>query len=155
MTELTKSRLILFKEYWKELSKYDPKMLEDSERKIIKWAKKYLSEEKCHWIDIRHGKEVIGFVIISESGGDCHPDVDYSINQAYVKPSHRNLGYMSGTVLFFLDSHRGLYSYDVLHGNDTARRFWLHIFDMLYGKPIRLDEVREDVGNLELFGFEI
>lgn len=76
---------------------------------------------------IRDGNQLAGFLIIGESP-NCHPDCDYFICQAYIKPEHRRKGLMTETLRKFIKEHPGTYCLDVLYGNVYARSFWFKFF---------------------------
>lgn len=83
------------------------------------------------WLDIypteNEPQVPIGFLVIGFPP-NCHPNANYYIQEAYIRPEYRQRGYMRATVTSFLVSHPGTYCLFVIRGNEKAYLFWKHIF---------------------------
>ena len=143
----------LFDDYIAILAKYDSEISTLSEDEIDEWFSRYFEDHE-YWIDIKSDDKVVGFLIVGERDGDCHPDTDYTISQVYVEKAYQNSGLASKCVLDFLSDHSGKYALDILHGNEDGRYFWNSIFKLLEIKPYSLREVRENAGPVDLIGFD-
>ena len=144
----------LYKEYCLSLGKYDKRLLTIDSDRIVH---EYYLDPRAEWIDIYDNGEPVGFLIICLSGGDCHPDADYCIAQAFILEEHRRKGLMFNTVSEFLQSHKGIYTLDVIQGNEQAEWFWDKVLEANNAEYIYLPEVRREniCGNLNMRSFHI
>lgn len=92
------------------------------------------------WIDIEKDDEPIGFLMIG-TGENCHPDADYYIADAYIKPEYRRRGYMSGVLREVIDKHPGIYCLLILNENSIGKIFWYTFFRREGFKPHYLSDV--------------
>lgn len=136
-------RFRLYRNYVKELSEYDRELAKYTKNEIDEWARRYMYDPYSAWIDIVVRDDLVGFVIISSTDGDCHPDCDFYINQAYIRPEYRNHGYMTGIVKNFINNNPGKYGYDVIVGNKKADRFWQDLFEDMGGIRVPLTRIRD------------
>ncbi len=152
---INKRRNLLYKKYIKELSRYDSELKYFPGSEVIEWAKEYYEDKQnTSWIDIIQDDQIVGFLIITHKGGDCHPDCDHFIAQAYVLPEKRNQGLMTAAVTRYLQNNPGIYGYDVIIGNRYAKNYWKKYFTNFNAKYIPLKRYRSEEleSKLELYG---
>lgn len=102
----------------------------------------YARSKNSVWGDIyaEGGETVVGFLIIGHSP-NCHPDADFYIEEAYIKPEYRRQGYMSAAVSRFISEHQGTYCLFILNNNTAAQHFWPKLFAELGYLPCDLADV--------------
>lgn len=144
----------LYKEYCLSLGQYDKRLLSADSNSI---AHEYYLDPQTEWIDIYDEDQPVGFLIICFHGGDCHPEADYCIAQAFILEEHRRKGLMFNTVSEFLQSHKGIYTLDIIKGNEQAEWFWDKVLEANGAEYIDLPEVRRKsvCGNLNMRSFYI
>lgn len=155
----TRSRFRMYRNYIKELSKYDRDLKYNTAFEINEWARSYMEDEEigyATWIDITCEDNLAGFLIISHWGGDCHPDCDHYISQAYVLPQYRHRGLMSTAVTSYVNDHPGTYGLDVLEKNMQADKFWKELLSRLEIEMITLSPARskEIESKYKVYGFK-
>lgn len=74
--------------------------------------------------------KTIGFLIIGFHP-NCHPHANYYIEEAYIKPQYRCMGYMTRAISDFIHRHTGIYCLFILNENIAAYRFWMNLFAKL------------------------
>lgn len=92
------------------------------------------------WVDICDGNNLIGFLIVG-TAPNCHPDADYYVEEAYVKPDYRRKGHMLHAFSEFERKHKGIYCLFVLNKNEGAKNFWKTTFAKLGYLPYFLRDV--------------
>lgn len=155
---IKRARYGLYRKYIKELAKYDHELRYITPTEVNDWAKEYIEDKKyTTWIDLYHENKIIGFIIITHNGEDCHPDCDHFISQTYVLPEHRRNGYVTKTIIEYMKKYPGIYGYDVIIGNNKAKEFWTKLFDNIKANPVQLKRYRdEDIETkLDLFGYQV
>ena len=150
-------RFLLYEEYIKYLSQFDKDLKSMSEDTMAEIVADYSMDPDCDWIDIGGSQDPIGFLVIcnKEMTSECHPMADYQIAQAYIRGEYRRQGFMTKTVTEYINNHKGIYSFDVIKGNLTARAFWIDLFNKMGAEMYPLAEIRENVECLELFGYSV
>ena len=81
----------------------------------------------------------IGFLVMGEYP-ECHPDTDYYIAEAYVKPGYRRQHIMSEMVIDYIRTYGGKYSLFIASQNDAAKQFWTNTFERAGYMPLELSE---------------
>lgn len=154
------NRVSLYREYIKELRQYAPDWLDEENDPI--WEKttiEYLSDPFSDWIPICADEKEVGFFIVCKRGGDCHPDAEYTISQAYIQKKYRRRGLMANAVVSYILNHtKGIYCYDVLKGNVSADDFWRILFtEKVRSTRVYLPEVRGKMERkyLNLYGYRV
>lgn len=148
----------LYQEYCRELDLYRsiPIVADDSTVDI--WCDDYINDPNCTWRNIfdKESGDLVGFLIIGKNGSEKHPDADYGIAQAYVKPEFRKIGLMTSAVHEYLEKHNGIYSLLVIKNNEYALKFWSKLFAGADYKTCNLDErfVNDNGDELVLLGFK-
>ncbi len=99
-----------------------------------------LGNNETQWIDIKEGAELVGFLIVATQP-NCHPDADFYIEEAYVKPAHRRKHIMFNMVKDFINHHHGTYCLFILNKNAIAKQFWNTVFKQLGYQPHPLRDV--------------
>ena len=132
----------LFKDYIRELERYKGAPIFRNDEGIRKRCEEYMCSRDATWKNIytQDGSELAGFLIIGKSGGEKHPDADYSVSEAYIVPQHRHNGLMSSCVFEYLDRHPGVYSLTVCRRNTYAIQYWTDIFMCAGYKSAELDD---------------
>lgn len=151
----------LYRHYIKELADFDPALSKYSDWEIKSWIICYMTDDNSCWLEIKnHSGEDIGFAIICNHDNiyDCHPDADYTIAQAYIKPEYRRRGLMTDCIIAYIHDHPGIYAYDVIKGNTGADRFWKNLFEKkLDAIQYKLPEVRpvQKSSVFDLHGYKV
>lgn len=147
----------LYKEYCCELDLFRPIPLAPTDNVIDSWCDDYISGSDCTWRNIFDDdtQEMVGFLIIGKMGDEKHPESDYSIAQAYVKPEYRKRGLMTRAVNEYITKHTGIYSLLVLRNNKKAASFWKNTFENAGYHPYVLSDryVNNNGEDLILLGF--
>ena len=123
------------------------------------WMDIYPDEaDKCAARHTKH--DIIGFWILGKNG-NCHPDADYFIAEAYIKPEYRREGIMSDRISDWIKKYRktgnrnGKFCLFVLSKNEVAKKFWKHVFDRCGYKPYKLSDIADDLnGHLIQLGYK-
>lgn len=123
------------------------------------WMDIYPDEaDKCAARRTKH--DIIGFWILGKNG-NCHPDADYFIAEAYIKPEYRREGIMSDRISDWIEKHRktgnrnGKFCLFVLSKNEVAKKFWKHVFDRCGYEPYKLSDIADDLnGHLIQLGYK-
>ena len=111
------------------------------------------SNDYTQWIDVWERDELIGFLIMG-AAPNCHPDADYYVEEAYIKPAFRRKGYMSSAVSEFIQTHKGVYCFFVLNKNNGAKTFWSKLFVKLGYGPCHLRDVGAGDEYCTQYGFK-
>lgn len=95
------------------------------------------------WIDIHAdsmdpNSPIVGFLIVGING-NCHPEADVFIEEAYIRPEYRHLGHMRKAIARLIKERPGKYCFFVLHQNALAKKVWPSIFDTLGYEPYPLE----------------
>ena len=111
----------MYMDYCEELEQYfaETEKMSVQDRRLT--AEEYIHDRYSRIILARPD---IGFLVVTRSGGDCHPMADYAISQLYVRPEYRRRGIAKDLVVNFVKSHGGTYVLDILKGNGPAEAFW-------------------------------
>lgn len=123
------SRAKLYFDYKKELNDIigadSGRATKDGCENDVKYAHKAFDVK---WIAIKDGKEEIGFIILAFGRnlerGVNEPNVDYFIQDTYIRPEYRRKGIMSKEVNKLLDEYKGIYGLYILYENKPAQAFW-------------------------------
>ena len=120
----------------------------------LKYYEDTISAHGTEWIWIQNAaqSETIGFLIIG-TAPNCHPDADFYVQEAYIKPECRTRGYMTKTVTSFIKAHRGVYCLFVLNNNKPAYRFWMNIFTKMQYMECELRDVGAGDETCTQYGF--
>ena len=116
----------------------------------------YFDAKNTKWIDIydgKHGKDIIGFLIIGFPP-NCHPDTNFYIEEAYIKPQYRRQGYMSSVASKFIKDNPGSYCLFILNRNEAALQFWHKVFAQCGYVPCFLCDVGAGDAYCKQFGFK-
>lgn len=105
------------------------------------------------WIDVcdEQGK-VIGFLIVGWKE-NCHPAAHWFVQDAYIKPEYRKLGYMTRAVSNYVRENPGTYCLFVLTKNQYAYHFWHKVFEQLGYQPHALCDVGAGDEHCIQYGF--
>ena len=97
----------------------------------------------------------IGFIVIGEYP-ECHPDTDYYIAEAYIKPDYRRQHIMSEIVIDYIKTYGGKYSLFIASKNDTAKQFWQKVFERANYTSLLLSEepIREPNAHFIQYGYK-
>lgn len=98
-----------------------------SQMEKMEFFREITSNDYTQWIDVQADNELIGFLIIG-TAPNCHPDADYYVEEAYIKPEFRRKNYMFSAVSEFVQNHKGVYCLFVLDRNNAAKSFWKKAF---------------------------
>lgn len=137
----------LFLNYMNELYNIEGLQLL-SKQKIKNVFYGIINNQHLKWIDIfpdshktnHSGYTVpIGFLVIGEFP-ECHPDTNYYIAEAYIKPNYRKQHIMSEVVLDYIKTYGGKYSLFIASKNDAAKQFWNDVFEKAEYMPIELSK---------------
>ena len=141
----------LYTEYRKEMDDMQQLSYNISEYAMDLWD---FLEDNNKWIPIVHNGEEVGFICMCQHPC-CHPDADWFLREAYVRPEYRRKGLMRQALLKFLKRNPGRYCLFVMENNITAQKCWQHIFDSAGYVPIKLRQLEEfkDV-KVPLYGFK-
>ncbi len=123
-------RYRLVSDYLDELRKIQdiPQATEEEKKQLFSEYK-----QNAQWIDIydtQNRETIIGFLLIGVYP-NCHPDADYYIEEAYVKPKYRRSKHMTKAVIDFVKQHPGVYCMFILNNNYGAYGFWNTVFKSL------------------------
>lgn len=107
------------------------------------------------WIPVTQGRKVVGFFTMC-SKPNCHPDADYFLRDAYVRPQYRGNGAMKKAVMRWLKLYPGKYNVIVLNKNYPAYNCWQKVFAEAGYEPFELRELEEfkDVPEMTMMGFQ-
>lgn len=124
----------LYREYLKELTKYEPNIKNDY-LSWGSWINSYLDADRdreCEWNDIysRDG-QIVGFIIFSRNGIN---NSDYFIEQTYIKQAYRRQGIMRDVLARHFKVYRGTYTLEYILKNEPALSFWLSVINAAGGK---------------------
>ncbi|MBR6402043.1 MAG: GNAT family N-acetyltransferase [Eubacterium sp.] len=133
---------LMYKEYVKELSKYDLNMAKMDDLDVLHTVSLYKKQSETDWIDIYYNEKIVGFLIVSTNKYEKRSTEDRAICQLYVVPQYRRHGLAKDAVITYLKSHPGIYSYDISDGNNVASNFWYKILKDINAKYIELPEKR-------------
>ncbi len=153
--KIIQKRIELYIAYVGHLGRYYPYLTTLSLKDKETDAMLYMNEEGTEWIDIKDGEEYVGFLIVSYNKENCHPDANFEICELYVNPEYRRKGLAAKTVKEYVYKHPGIYSLDILVGNNTASRFWYKIFKDLHAEYVNLQEVRGENEYIQLYGYRV
>lgn len=106
------------------------------------------------WIPVVYHEEEVGFVCMC-AHPCCHPDTEWFLREAYVRPEYRRKGLMQKTILKWLKKHPGRYCLFILDDNDVAQKCWHNVFQRAGYIPMNLRELPElnDI-TVKLYGFQ-
>ena len=116
----------------------------------------YQTDKNTQWVDIflPESKEIpVGFLILGYPP-NCHPDADFYIEEAYIKPEYRRKGLMSGVVFNYIKTNPGTYCLFILNRNTVAYSFWFSVFAKLGYLPCPLKDVGAGDEYCKQFGFK-
>lgn len=119
-------RLELFDAYRRELELRHGSPLFGNEAERMRFAAA-LMDEPYRWRDIHVVQGVVGFVVLGLDEA-AHPDCDVHVSQAYVHPAYRRRGLLSGTIRREVRRHGGVWTLDVVSGNEAAAGIWRRAF---------------------------
>lgn len=141
----------LYEDYLRELEEYEEEPFNTTAEEVLGEYR----AERCNMINLLFDEgKLAGFLIIG-TAPNCHPDCDYFIGQAYVRPESRRKGIMTSALSDFERKHHGRYCLDVLFRNFPARMFWFKRFKELEYTPITLPFIEHGVtGICETLYFE-
>lgn len=141
----------LFEDYIKELEIYKGAPIYRNNDDISRGCDAYMCSTDASWKNIHtdDGKTLAGFLIIGKSGTEKHPDSDFSIAEAYITPTFRHKGLMSGSVQDYVGRHPGTYSLLVYKRNRYALQYWNDIFACIGYTPVSLPEI--DLGPMSRY----
>ena len=108
------------------------------------------------WVPVTHGRKVVGFFTMCPAP-HCHPDVDYFLRDAYVRPQYRRLGAMQKAVTRWLQLYPGRYNLLVLKSNKPAYLCWLKVFEEAGYEPMELrplEEFEDVEDDIVMLGFQ-
>lgn len=77
----------------------------------------------------------VGFLIITKIKNDI-----YEINEAYIKKTQRNQGFMTRELNNYIKNHHGTYRFDILKGNTIGLKF----FDKYFNHKLIKQEIDEE-----------
>ena len=118
----------IYYEYSVELNQYTLEDISDM-KECNKFCDNIFRQRYYTWNDIENDKgDLIGFLVTSVPP-ECHPDADYHIAQAYVKPEYRKQGYMTKAVHKQLKAFKGIWCLLILKDNEYAHQFWRKTFE--------------------------
>lgn len=116
------------------------------------------NEIQCYefskWVNVIANGNIVGFFIIG-TGENCHPDADYYIQEAYIKPEYRRKGYMSYAISDYVKRHAGIYCLFILNNNQIGHAFWHVLFDRIGYKPYDLTDVGAADEDCTQYGFAL
>lgn len=114
-----------------------------------------LEDENNFWVPVTRGRKTVGFFTMC-AAPNCHPDTDYFLRDAYVRPQYREQGAMKKAVLRWLKLHPGKYNVIVVKGNYPAYNCWQQVFAAAGYEEFPLRELEEFAGisNIMMFGFQ-
>lgn len=142
----------LYLEYRKEMD--DMQELQYDEKLYKADLLDFIDETKNEWIPIVHNHEEVGFICMC-APPCCHPDADWFLREAYVRPEYRCKGLMKNTLLNFLNTHPGRYCLFVQEDNIPANNCWHNIFGRAGYTTMELRQLDEfkDV-SVPFYGFK-
>ena len=151
-------RFNMFKDYIRELHGIEG-LREMTDAEILDQYIKIRSGINEAWADIyqeespRTDADLIGFWVHGING-NCHPDADEFIAEAYIRPEYRREGIMSETISNWIKTYGGKICLFALSKNEVAKKFWLSLFEKIGYEPYQLSKVADDMdGHLIQFGF--
>lgn len=101
---------------------YEP--MEDITR-FVEYSSGYA--EDFHRLMCYYGDSVVGFAMIG-FGRNKHPDVDYYLQEIYVRPMYEDLGFARAMFEEIVNKYPGKYCYYVYKENKNAEDIWKHLF---------------------------
>ncbi len=129
---------LMFRCYFAELSacSSDISLLSITKDQI---TEDYLQNKYSHpYYILDERDEVIGFFNIQEK--EIAEGTDYAIEQFYIKPEYRNLGYGKRAISQYIEERReqgaGRFSMLVYRQNSNALRFWANV-----AKEVKAEDV--------------
>lgn len=154
MAATWEDRRKLMRDYFDELQMIEGKPLLSDRQQDTLFARhvKEVQDGYGAWIDINCEDELVGFLIVVQAP-NCHPDADYFVEQAYVKPSHRGQGVMSSVLDSFVQENAGIYCLFILKENVKAKKFWDDAFAGAGYVPCFLRDVGAAYAGIEQYGY--
>ena len=111
-------------------------------------------EEENEWVPVIHNGEEVGFIEFC-AFPFCHPDTDWFLREAYVRPEYRRKGLMQKTLLEWLRKCPGRYCLFIMDKNTPAQKCWHNAFQKAGYKPMNLRDLAEfDDVTIKLYAFE-
>ncbi len=130
----------LYLEYRKEMD--DMQGLRYNEQLYKADLLDFLDERNNVWVPIVHNNEEIGFICMC-APPCCHPDADWFLREAYIRPEFRRQGLMRKTLLMRLRSHPGRYCLFIMENNTPAQKCWHSAFQSAGYVPMELRKLAE------------
>lgn len=120
-----------------------------------KYYEELLEDQWNFWVPVTQGRKVVGFFTMC-SAPNCHPDTDYFLRDAYVRPQYRGNGDMKKALMRWLKLYPGKYNVIVHNNNYPAYHCWQKIFAEAGYEQFELRKLEEfeDVAGVTMFGFQ-
>ena len=138
-------RYNMFRDYLLELQETEG-LTYMNDAQILDNFIKIRSNTTEYWRDVypdqsrREKQDIIGFWVLG-ANGNCHPDADYFIAEAYIKPEYRREGIMSDRISDWIKTYGGKFCLFVLSKNEIAKKFWNKLFADLDYEECELRDV--------------
>lgn len=123
--------------------------------KKVELFQNYYASADSRWIDIysdQPKKDPVGFLVVGFPP-NCHPNANFYIEEAYIRPEYRRRGFMSAAVSDFVQGNPGVYCLFVVRGNEGAYGFWKGIFGKNGYTPCYLADVGAADAYCTQYGF--
>lgn len=147
-------RIEMFSDYLDGLQKLMGLPLYTAPKKL-ELFQNYYAGQGSKWIDIydpKSGKDPVGFLVIGYPP-NCHPNVDFYIEEAYIRPKYRRRRLMSAAVTEFVQSNPGVYCLFIVRGNEAVYTFWKNVFGEAGYSPCYLCDVGAADAYCTQYGF--
>lgn len=107
------------------------------------------------WVPVTQGRKVVGFFTMC-AAPNCHPDANYFLRDAYVRPQYRGNGAMKKALMRWLKLYPGKYNVIVHNNNYPAYHCWQKIFAEAGYEQFELRKLEEfeEVAGITMFGFQ-
>lgn len=123
--QLKNSLFHMYQNYKRELWEYTG---ENCEEYLRSWFEDMFIQPSfsVHPVRNAHTKSVIGFYIIQKLDDEqrYESDCEWYISEAYIMPSYRKQGFMTGCMYDFVMHHEGNIGLVVIDNNTKALKFW-------------------------------
>lgn len=117
------SRQELYHNYLNELKMFNPNLILLKAEDIFKNYKEVSQFRDLEWIDIYHGVEIVGFILLT-NGPHCPVAYDWFVMECYVDPKYRRKHLMKNAMQKVIQSHPGTFGMFILSKNKVAADFW-------------------------------
>ena len=122
------SREQLYRDYISELKIYNPNLIFMDNDQIFKNYAEVSSFSDLEWIDIYHGVECVGFVLLT-NGSHCPPGYDWFVMECFVEEKYRKQHLMTQALDKIIEAHHGSFGLFILSRNVVAASFWKNYLD--------------------------